>query len=88
MELEIRMAELEDEWHFSSLEKIFFEEKVYRTLENDARTWETQLKDVYGALLIFQDRLRRPIIADDVNRLVEKPVRKISKFDIKKPRNT
>ena len=84
MELEIRMAELEDEWHFSSLEKIFFEEKVYRTLENDARTWETQLKDVYGALLIFQDRLRRPIIADDVNRLVEKPVRKISKFDIKK----
>lgn len=83
-ELDIRMDELERDWHFSSLEKIFFEEKIYRLLENDARTWEAQLKEILKALLTFQDRLRRPILAEDVDKLVEKPVRKISKFDLKK----
>jgi len=83
-ELEIRMAELEEDWHFSSLEKIFFEEKVYRVLENDARTWEKQLQDVETEMLRFKDRLRRPITSAEIRKLVEKPVRKISRFDIKK----
>lgn len=83
-ELDIRMGELEDDWHFSSLEKIFFEEKVFRVLENNARTWEDQLRDVESEMLRFQDRLRRPVTFREVEKLVEKPVRKISRFDIKK----
>jgi len=83
-ELEIRLDELEDNWHFSSLEKIFFEEKVYRILENNARTWEDQLKDVETEMLRYQDRLRRPVVFAEIEKLVEKPVRKISRFDIKK----
>lgn len=83
-ELEIRMAELEEDWHFSSLEKIFFQEKVFRVLENDARTWEKQLQDVETEMLRFKDRLRRPVTSAEIRKLVEKPVRKISRFDIKK----
>lgn len=82
-ELEIRLAELEAEWHYSSLEKIFFENKVYKVLENDAKNWENQLADVMKEMLRYQDLLRSPITSDDIDRLVEKPVRKISKFDIK-----
>ena len=50
-ELTIRLDEVEGEWHYTSLEKIFFENKVYKVLENDARTWEKQLKDVKAAML-------------------------------------
>ena len=82
-ELEIRLAELENEWHYFSLEKIFFENKVYRILEQEARTWEEQLDDVHKKMLEFQKLVLRPIIMDDILKLVEKPVRKISKFDVK-----
>lgn len=82
-ELEIKLNEAEGEWHYTSLEKIFFENKVYKVLENDARTWEKQLKDVYAAMLEYQHLLRRKITGEDILKLVEKPVRKISKFDIK-----
>ncbi|MDD2825264.1 MAG: DNA gyrase/topoisomerase IV subunit A, partial [Bacteroidales bacterium] len=83
-ELEIRLTELAEDWHFSSLEKIFFEEKVFRILENDASTWEKQLKDVESEMHRYQDRLRQPVLYADILKLVEKPVRKISRFDIKK----
>jgi len=82
-ELEIRLAELENEWHYFSLEKIFFENKVYRLLEQDARTWEAQLDEVHKKMLEFQHLVHRPIIMDDILKLVEKPVRKISRFDVK-----
>lgn len=82
-ELEIRMGELEREWHYSSLEKIFFEEKVYRLLEKDAETWEMQLEAVENRMMTFQDRLKKKIEREDILKLVEKPVRKISRFDIK-----
>lgn len=82
-ELEIRLAELENEWHYFSLEKIFFENKVYRLLEQDARTWEAQLGEVHKKMLEFQHLVHRPIIMDDILKLVEKPVRKISRFDVK-----
>lgn len=82
-ELEIRLSELENEWHYSSLERIFFEEKVYKLLENDSRTWETQLKEILARMKEFQPMVKREIVLEDVNRLVEKPVRKISKFDTK-----
>ena len=82
-ELGITLSELEDDWHRMSLEKIFFEEKVYRVLENDARTWEKQIQDVTDKMLEYQHLVRKPITNDDILKLVEKPVRKISKFDIK-----
>ena len=82
-ELEIRLDELENSWHYFSLEKIFFENKVYRLLEKDARSWEEQLDDVYAKMLEFQHLVYKPIIMEDILKLVEKPVRKISKFDVK-----
>ena len=82
-ELKILLDELEGDWHWSSLEKIFFEQKVYRILENDAASWEEQLQDVKREMDRFQSLLRRPITQEDINKLVEKPVRKISRFDIK-----
>ena len=82
-ELEIRLDELENSWHYFSLEKIFFENKVYRLLEKDARSWEEQLDDVYAKMLEFQHLVHKPIIMEDILKLVEKPVRKISKFDVK-----
>ncbi len=82
-ELQIRLDELESDWHYSSLEKIFFENKVYKILENDARTWEDQLQEVFSAMLEYQPLLKRPITMEDITKLVEKPVRKISKFDTK-----
>lgn len=82
-ELKIILDELEGDWHYSSLEKIFFEKKVFRILENDAASWEQQLKDVEAGMKQYQDCLRRPITSEDIAKLVEKPVRKISRFDIK-----
>ena len=82
-ELQIRLDELEHDWHYSSLEKIFFENKVYKILEGDAKTWEDQLQEVFEKMLTYQNLLKRPIVMEDINRLVEKPVRKISKFDVK-----
>ena len=83
MELSIRLGELENDWHYNSLEKIFFENKVYKILEGDAKTWEDQLQEVFEKMLTYQSLLKRPIVMEDINRLVEKPVRKISKFDVK-----
>ncbi len=82
-ELEIKLEEVLNEWHYTSLEKIFFENRVYKVLENDAKTWDAQLKDVKKAMLEYQDQLRKPITDDDILKLVDKPVKKISKFDIK-----
>ena len=82
-ELTIRLNELANDWHYSSLEKIFFENKVYKILEGDARTWEAQLQEVYQEMMKYQNLLQRPILMEDINKLVEKPVRKISKFDTK-----
>jgi len=82
-ELQIRLDELENDWHYCSLEKIFFENKVYKILENDAKSWEAQLKAVLEEMLKYQHLLQRPIVMEDINKLVEKPVRKISRFDVK-----
>lgn len=84
LELRIRLNELENEWHYSSLEKVFFENKVYKKLENtDSRSWEEQLDDVMAEMKTYQHLFKREIVMEDINRLVEKPVRKISKFDTK-----
>lgn len=82
-QLDIRLAELEDQWHYTSLERIFFENKVYKILEQNQNSWEQQLQDVFTEMKTYQDVLRREILMEDIERLVEKPVRKISKFDTK-----
>ena len=82
-QLEIRLAELEDQWHYTSLERIFFENKVYKILEQNQNSWEQQLQDVFLEMKTYQDILRREILMEDIEKLVEKPVRKISKFDTK-----
>ena len=82
-QLRIRLQELEDEWHYDSLERIFFENRVYKILEQDQKSWEDQLADVFSEMKNYQDLLRREIVMEDIHKLVEKPVRKISKFDAK-----
>ncbi len=83
-ELKIRLGELEEDWHFSSLEKIFFEKRIYRELEKDTDTWEMVIDAIERGFDPYRRLFRREITRDDVLKLTEKPVRKISKFDIKK----
>lgn len=82
-ELQIRLDELATAWHYSSLERIYFENKIYKILENEAKSWEDQLDETFARMKEYQSVLRRPIVMDDIHMLVEKPVRKISKFDLK-----
>ncbi len=82
-QLRIKLDELENEWHYSSLERIFFENRIYKVLEQDQKTWEEQIGDVFERMKEYQDLLTREIVMDDILKLVEKPVRKISKFDTK-----
>ena len=83
-ELEIQLAELEDKWHWISLEKIFFEKRIYKQLEKDQATWEDQVTAIERAFDPYRKLFKKEITRDDVLKLCEKPVRKISKFDIKK----
>ena len=82
-EQQIKLSELEADWHYSSLERIFFENRVYKVLEQDQKDWDTQLADVFARMKEYQGLLRREIVMADILKLVEKPVRKISKFDTK-----
>ncbi len=84
-ELEIQLAELEDRWHWVSLEKIFFEKRIYKIMENDrSKSWDDQVKQMERAFDPYRDQFKKEITRDDILKLCEKPVRKISKFDIKK----
>jgi topoisomerase-4 subunit A len=83
-ELEIRISELEEDWHMGSLEKIFFEQKIYRELERDDDSWDLVIDAVERGFDPYRKLFRREITRDDVLKLTEKPVRKISRFDIKK----
>jgi len=81
-ELEIKLAELQEKWHFTSLEKIFFEEKIYKELEKKHETWEKVLDAIAKAFAPFLKQLRREITKEDIIKLTEKPVRRIYKLDI------
>jgi len=84
-ELEIQLAELEDRWHWVSLEKIFFEKRIYKIMENErSKSWEDQVQQMERGFDPYRDQFKKEITRDDVLKLCEKPVRKISKFDIKK----
>ena len=83
-ELGIRLDELNDEWHYGSLERIYFENAIYKILEKkDSLSWEEQLDETFTEMKKYQERLLREITMEDILKLVEKPIRKISKFDIK-----
>jgi topoisomerase IV subunit A len=81
-ELEIRLGELQDKWHYTSLEKIFFEEKIYKELEKKHETWEKVIQSIDKAFGPFIKQLRRPVTREDILKLTEKPVRRIYKLDI------
>src|SRR5215831_912957 len=81
-ELEIKLGELQDKWHYTSLEKIFFEEKIYKELEKKHSTWEKVLEAIADAFTPFRKQLKRDITKEDVLKLTEKPVRRIYKLDI------
>ncbi|CAN5604018.1 DNA gyrase/topoisomerase IV subunit A [soil metagenome] len=81
-ELEIKLNELQEKWHYTSLEKIFFEEKIYKELEKKHETWEKVLVAIDKAFEAFKKLLRRPITREDIVKLTEKPVRRIYKLDI------
>src|SRR6185437_12403721 len=81
-ELEIRLAELQDKWHYTSLEKIFFEEKIYKELEKRHADWEKVLEAIAKAFEPYKKQLRRAITREDIIKLTEKPVRRIYKLDI------
>ena len=83
-ELEIQLSELEDKWHWVSLEKIFFEKRIYKQLEKDQDSWDDQVTAIERAFDPYRKLFKQAITRDDVLKLCEKPVRKISKFDIKK----
>lgn len=84
-ELEILLAELEDRWHWVSLEKIFFEKGIYKVLEKkDFATWDDQVTGIERGFDPYRKLLRKEVTREQVLKLCEKPVRKISKFDIKK----
>jgi len=82
-ELNIRKSELQEEWHMSSLEKIFIEEKIYRDIE-EMETWEAVIKAIDDGLKPFKKRLLREVTREDIIALTEIKIKRISKFDVKK----
>lgn len=79
-EQEIYLHELNEQWHFSSLEKIFIEERIYRDIE-ECTTWEGVLEAIDKGLNPFKSKLKREITEDDLIRLTEIKIKRISKFD-------
>ena len=80
LELEIRLNELETDWHFSSLEKIFIEKRIYRDIE-ECETWESIIETIDKGLDPYKKLLRREVTHDDIVKLTEIRIKRISKFD-------
>ena len=80
LELEIKLGELAEKWHFSSLEKIFIENRIYRDIE-ECETWEAVLAAIDEWLKPFKKLLKREVTEDDLVRLTEIKIKRISKFD-------
>lgn len=79
-ELEIKQADLNEKWHFSSLEKIFIEKRIYRDIE-EAETWQAVLDRIDKGLKPYKKLFKREITEDDIVRLTEIKIKRISKFD-------
>jgi topoisomerase IV subunit A len=82
-ELEIRKGELEEEWHMSSLEKIFIEERIYHDIE-ECETWEAVITAIDKGLDPFKKLLLREVTREDIIQLTEIKIKRISRFDVKK----
>lgn len=80
MELEIRLGELQEKWHFSSLEKIFIENRIYRDIE-ECETWAAVITAIDKGLKPFKKFLRRDVTEEDIVRLTEIKIKRISKYD-------
>ena len=81
-ELKIKLGELQEKWHYTSLEKIFFEEKIYKELEKKHETWDKVIDAIDKAFTPFKKQLKRAITREDILKLTEKPVRRIYRLDI------
>jgi topoisomerase-4 subunit A len=79
-ELEIRLGELEQQWHWDSLERIFIEERIYRRIEK-SKTWENVLEEIRDGLAPFTKRLKRPVTEEDIVRLTEIRIKRISAYN-------
>lgn len=80
LELEIKLGELQNKWHFSSLEKIFIENRIYRDIE-ECETWEAVIEAIDKGLEPFKKDLIREVTEEDIVRLTEIKIKRISKFD-------
>ncbi len=81
-ELQIKLGELQEKWHYTSLEKIFFEQGIYKELEKKHETWDKVIEAIAKAFQPFRKSLRRDITREDILKLTEKPVRRIYRLDI------
>jgi len=79
-ELEIKLGELEDKWHHSSLERIFIENKIYRRIE-ECTTWKSVIEEIWKGLKPYLKKLRRKVVEEDVVKLTEIKIKRISKYD-------
>lgn len=79
-EQEIRLGELEEKWHFSSLEKLFIENRIYRRIE-ECETWEAVIEEIWIGLKPFLKLLQRKVTEEDIVRLTEIKIKRISKYD-------
>jgi topoisomerase IV subunit A len=82
-ELEIRLGELNEDWHMSSLEKIFIEERIYHDIE-ESETWEAVIEAIDNGLEPFKKLLYRVVTREDIIQLTEIKIKRISRFDVKK----
>ena len=83
LELEIKLNELEEQWHFASLERIFIENRIYRDIEEE-ETWEGVIAAIDRGLQPHIQHLKRLVTKEDIARLTEIKIKRISKFDIDK----
>lgn len=81
-ELRIKLGELQEKWHYTSLEKIFFEQGIYKELEKKHETWDKVIEAIGKGFEPFRKNLRRDITREDILKLTEKPVRRIYRLDI------
>jgi len=79
-ELEIKLGELEQQWHWDSLERIFIEERIYRRIEK-SKTWESVMAEIREGLVPFLDRLQREVTDEDITRLTEIRIKRISAYN-------
>ena len=85
-ELEVNLKEFQDKWHFSSLERIFIENRIYHSIE-DLDSWEIIISTIFDELKPFCKHLLRAVIREDVERLTEIKIKRITKFDLNRAIN-